>query len=306
MKSFLAYCENHLRSNISAMVFMTADLFLHPEAFPEAVRWMERRQQRIYGLLHEVPVDPAVWDRLRILGKKIEFIVLSEEMQSALEEGGVARVHWLPHHPVHFQFERENAAALRSLFGIPQHAFVATFLGELRKGKGIELILDCLEELQNKEIFLNFAGKATDYLPADLRSRLNEKGVAARLNVSRNGDPAEYRVMSDRQYARELMVSDVLLLPYIDRQSRVMSGVLPDAVHFGVPALSTRESMIGQIVEKHGLGRTFSNRDRFGLAIELNRMAADRNSFDVSQKPYASLIDPSNVLKMLASILQAS
>ena len=306
LRSFLDYSEKHLRSHVRVIVFMTLDMFLHVDAFPMVNSWLQQKQQRIYGFLHEVPEEPAVWERLRILSQRIQIIVLSEEMKALLEKGGIASVLWLPHHAVHFQYERESAAVLRDLYGIPQDAFVATFLGELRKGKGIELILDCLKGLQNKNVILNFAGKATDYLPSDIRDRLQENGISARLNVSRNADPAEYRVMSDRQYVRELLISDALLLPYIGRQGRVMSGVLPDAVHFGVPVLCTRESIIGTIVEKYGLGRTFSERDSFGLAIELNRMMESRNRFVGSQKAYASLIDPQKVLKMLTSILNAA
>ncbi len=305
IKSFLAYNEQHLSLQIRAMVFLTADMFLHTDAFPLVLGWLEHKQQRTFGFLHELPADPDSWKRLQILGQRIHIIVLSEEMKRLLHEGGVPAVSWLPHHPVHYLYQPENGALLRDRFGIPRDAFVATFLGELRHGKGIELILDSLEGLGNSRVFLNFAGKGTHYAPVDLGRQCRKSGIPVRLNVSRNTDLAEYRVMSDQQYARELFISDALLLPYVGRQSRVMSGVLPDAIHFGVPVLCTKESMVGQEVERFGLGQTFSATDPSGFSTALGKMSENEFRFDEIQQAYLSRIDPSHVLETLASILQS-
>ena len=309
LPSFLHFNEQHLKSQVKSVFFLTIDYFTFPHTLPILFEWLEGKHQKMFGILHELPSELRNVEIIRRLSQRVHLLVFTEDMKSMLDSEKIGNVSVLPHHAIHFLYKKKSSNELRTQLKIPEDSFVATFLGELREGKGIETILESLRHLDSdfkNKIFFNFAGKSRDYNPKTLLKAFQKQGVQVRLNIGKNSDPAEYRILSDQQYIQEIFFSDVLLLPYEGRQSRVMSGVLPDAIHFDVPVICAKESQLGKLTERYSLGKTFKEKNSQEFAQCLQSVLRNPIQLEGQADDYKNLISPKNILNTLAKLLEIS
>lgn len=124
-----------------------------------------------------------------------------------------------------------------------KNKIVFSFLGYIRKNKGIELILNCWENEsflnENKEVVLLIAGNCSDN---DIKKRLEELNRFDNVII-------DIRFLPINDFAAYLKLSDVVLLPY---KIISQSGILLSSIFEEKPVLVTN---IGGLTDPYKIGK---------------------------------------------------
>ncbi|MDF7798270.1 glycosyltransferase [Pontiellaceae bacterium B1224] len=150
--------------------------------------------------------------------------------------------------------------------GIPADKTVLLHFGTGTKRKGLPLVLEALERVDEPDRFhLIVAGKQEENTAA--LSEMVSAGRATLLN----------RFVSEEETDTCFAAADWILLPYIDHYGA--SNVLARAALANRPVIASDYHLLGRRVEKYRTGLAFHNNDSRNLADILNQSTATPSSF---------------------------
>jgi glycosyltransferase involved in cell wall biosynthesis len=202
--------------------------------------------------------EQAAWKRLLtrlVLRQGSRFVVHSQveaDRLQALIPGATVTVH---PHPIYDQFppsthELPRRAALELLF-----------YGFVRPYKGLDILVEAMGLLKDKDVFLTIAGEFWEGQQA-IETRIRELGIANRIEV-------RARYHSDEETADLFTRADVVVLPY---RSATGSGVVPIAYHYNRPVLVSRVGGLPDVVIEGETGWIVDPGDSAGLCSVLHRL----------------------------------
>lgn len=152
----------------------------------------------------------------------------------------------IPHGILKFDFSNENVNSIISKMKHEkqlENKIVFSFLGNIRKNKGIELLLNVWSEnkkiYDNKDIVLLIAGSCDD---KRIKEKLLNSSVDKNIILDINFLPLE-------NFIAYLKITDVLLLPY---RNISQSGLLLTAISENIPVLVTNK---GGLIEPFRIGK---------------------------------------------------
>jgi glycosyltransferase involved in cell wall biosynthesis len=298
--------------SVEALFFLSFDPLLFGSHFHVFLRHLSLWQGRTYGILHRMPRTADHIERLRIMAPLIKGVCFLSEIMAADAKNDlrIDNAMYLPHHPITFQYSNGRASRdqARISMGASRNHVVFSVLGEARQGKGIDLVLSSLKyipkEVRNR-IFLLIGGKARDYSEEAVRNQIKREKISGRIDLRSNKNALQYMVLTDREYAQYIALSDVGLLLYQGNQRDCMSGVLGDYVWAGASLLATEHSYVGAEVKRNALGLTVSSESPKDVAAALVKMldVVRVNSNFQSMSIYREKIAPSIVLRRLREIV---
>lgn len=266
----------------SAIVFLTLDYWQRPYLDVGEVVAQGFKKRVLdsglpaYAFLHRYPTDPGGTRRLQHIAPALrQMLVFSPDIKRDLESNlGLTNVAYVPLPAMIENLPPSDSASIRKRLSIPVDRVVVSLLGEARKGKGYDLVLDALAQLDTstkQKAFFLFGGKANPELRKAAQDCLIDNGLIGCVDLRVISDKRQYIVLSDLEYRDYIQVSDVGLLIYREDQRFGMSGVLPNYVVAGKPVIATANSYIGKLVGRHGLGSLLVGE----TAAELARMISD-------------------------------
>jgi glycosyltransferase involved in cell wall biosynthesis len=255
---FLACAVSTARSYGAKLFFLTLDYWLKDSVYAAFLERIRDFPFAKFAILHLVPNVEEEIRRLQVIAKCLErIIVLSPDLKYDLEARfDLSNVEYLPHPAFIESYPSPPRTEIRTRLGIPEGRIAFSLLGELRDGKGVELLLEALPLLARQvrqRVFLLFGGKSTAEI-ADLVSRaLQANAVLGRVRLRQvvNG----YAALTDPEFADLIRASDVGLLLYQRDQRMRMSGILPNYAVAGVPVITTANSYCGRLVAAESLGQ---------------------------------------------------
>jgi hypothetical protein len=157
-------------------------------------------------------------------------------------------------------------------------------------------------------MFLLIAGRARHYSAQNLKARLRAVRTAGAVDLRDSSDYLTFEVLTQREYANYVAVSDIGLTLYQEEQRNVMSGVLGDYVWAGRPLIATENSYTGAEVRRNDLGVLLHSEDPETLAVALTdalRMTDHPNGPSALTVAYRDRIAPNAVLRRLQEILDS-
>lgn len=139
------------------------------------------------------------------------------------------------------------------------------FFGQIKRVKGIEILLDAARILREKGILfsLHIEGKPSDYSPAEIEQYLVEREIRDQAYLKLGYLPTVDAVTSLRK-------NDVVILPY---KKIYQSGVLLFAMSTGAVVVVSDLAAMLEVVNDGKNGFTFSTGDAKQLAEVLERVA---------------------------------
>ena len=147
------------------------------------------------------------------------------ELLSQMQPGKPVAVH---PHPIYSQFPYVPDTPPR------QAALELLFFGFIRPYKGLEVLLQAMQQLQDLDIHLTVAGECW----GDPSEILKQAEAAGRTETL-------LRYLDDRETASLFQRADVVVLPYL---SATGSGVIPLAYHYDKPVIATRVGGLPDVV----------------------------------------------------------
>ncbi|HEX9243989.1 MAG TPA: glycosyltransferase, partial [Anaeromyxobacter sp.] len=247
------------RSGVKAVVLITADVLTWP-GFERALA-RPTPGVGVFGFLHRSPADAQAEARLRLALERLTgLFVFSESTRKHAEaQFGSRNVTVVPLPPTFLANARPReprrwATGDRVALGL---------LGEVRRGKGYEFAVSALASAPSavrERVRLVMAGRVDEDVDRFLRDTCARAGLAADLNLSTRSERG-YRAIPDNHFARAIAATDVMVFPFEPDHWNVQSAHFADALLAGSWILASKDTLIGDLVERHQLGRTFAYGD---------------------------------------------
>jgi GT2 family glycosyltransferase len=284
------------RSGVKAVVLLTGDVLTWP-GFEGALD-DSPPDVAVFGFLHRAPSDAALAARLQLALRRLTglFVFSDPIRRHAEEQYGARNVIYVPHPPVFFANAppreprrwRVSDGSGRVGLGL---------LGEVRAGKGYELVVEALSAsplATRARLKLIMAGRVDGEVERRIRDTCVASGIVADLNL-RSGSLRGYRAIPDNLFALALSASDIVVFPFENDHWNVQSGHFVDALVAGSWFLASRRTVIGDLVERHQLGETFEAGDGQAFLEALEKLLARVEAGGVSLAGRSRLLEEHGV-----------
>jgi GT2 family glycosyltransferase/glycosyltransferase involved in cell wall biosynthesis len=243
------------RSGVRTVVLLTADVLTWP-GFERALT-RPTAGVEVFGFLHRSPADAAGEARLRLALEKLTgmFVFSEATRRHAEAQFGAKHVTVVPLPPTFLA----NARPLEPRRWGSGDVVRLGLLGEVRRGKGYEFAVSALASspaATRGRVKLVMAGRVDEQVERFIRDKCAGASLATDLNLSTNSERG-YRAIPDNVFARAVAATDVMVFPFERDHWNVQSAHFADALLAGSWILASAGTLIGDLVERHQLGRTF-------------------------------------------------
>ncbi|MBK8015747.1 MAG: glycosyltransferase [Betaproteobacteria bacterium] len=297
---------------LESVTFLSLEAFVYGPSWPRFKRFLTETEVPVFGILHRFPWDSNHASNLQQISSRVRMMVLAEAMAERLKsEFGLDDVEYLPLHPTHASYVGRDRTLVKSRIGARPGQVIFSALGEARKGKGIELMLDALDRVppaRRREIFVLLGGRAKDITRNEVCGRVERAGYDAHVALRSSDDPLNYAVLSERELGEFMNATDVGMLLYQEDQRNCMSGVLPNYAWGNRPVIATRNSIVGRLAAKYNLGVLIENEDPNEVAAAMVQLVDAFREGDIGRYRSADFrrsIERSEVIARLSEILRS-
>lgn len=174
------------------------------------------------------------------------FVTMSEKVMKDLRQFEPIKPAKLASHPLYDNFgDPISKSAARAKLGLKEDEKIALFFGFIRKYKGLDLLLEAMQELKQdpRNIKLLVAGEYYED-EKDYNELISRLGIADNLIMRTQFIP-------DSEVKYYLCSADVVVQPY---RNATQSGVTPLAYHFEVPMVVTNVGGLPSLVPHDKVG----------------------------------------------------
>jgi GT2 family glycosyltransferase len=307
----LAYVQRSVTPLVRTVTFVTLDPLIYGASKRAFIRLIQTSGLACFGILHRPPETPEQADALREVAPQMAGImVLAEALVETLQQRfQLGNVSYLPLHPPFAKYATRDAGRIRSKIGVPEGHVVFSILGEARRGKGIDVLLQALDYVRRDDLqnmFFLIAGRSQHIDRNTIASGFLEKGVRHHIDLRSSDHPLKYAVLTEREFGEYVSASDVGLVLYQHEQRACMSGGAPNYVWGFKPLITFADSVIGRTVAQHELGIVVEAETPEAVALALtSALRLQRQGWKpaAAYNRYRAAIEPEAVLDRLAAIL---
>ena len=212
----------------------------------------------------------SIWHNLsmRLILLHISFgVVHTEKLYNRFYYNNVKLIHY-PHFPSGQIFSKYES---REYYSLKQDDFVFLYLGATRYDKGADILVDSLRYVKNTKATVLIAGEEAAFSEEELK----------KINGSQIVINYQMRHLSEDEWNMALSACDCVVLPY-RKIFTGASGPLVEAVWNRKMIIGPNSESIGDIIEKHELGKCFVAEDTVDLAkvleeaVNLDFIISDR------------------------------
>jgi GT2 family glycosyltransferase len=307
----LAYVQRSVTPAVETLTFVTVEPLVYGPSRRAFTKLIRETDLACFGLLHRLPETAKQADALREIAPQFAgILVLAEALGEALQQRfQLDNVLYLPLHPTFAKYATSDAAGIRARIGVPAGHVVFSILGEARRGKGIDVLLQALDHVERDDLqnmFFLIAGRSQGFDGDEISRSLRERRVHHHVDVRSSDHPLNYAVLTEREFGEYVCASDVGLVMYQHEQRHCMSGVAPNYVWGFKPLVAFADSVIGRTVARNDLGFVVEEETPQAVAQALTRaLHVQRCGWKPTPScdKYRSEIAPGAVLDRLATIL---
>lgn len=255
LKNVMRKAEAFSDENI-ILHFLTGDKFYILPLFTKLTS--ERR--KVVVNIHSYPRSFLQKILLRNFAKRITaFVVCSECALPKFKSMDIRNVVSIPW-PSFYEYALIGSKdQLKERYGLADN-IILTFLGGLRHEKGLDILLDAFQYLPTSlisAIVLNIAGKpSVDTDLKKIREKISLYKIKTRLLL---------RTLTDEEFCENVVISDMMVLPYRKTFKGTASGPLVEALSQGIPCVFPQELPLGYYA-KYNIGETFEQENPRSLA----------------------------------------
>ncbi|WP_127129451.1 glycosyltransferase [Pseudoflavitalea rhizosphaerae] len=174
------------------------------------------------------------------------FVTMSEKVMKDLRQFEATKPAKLASHPLYDNFgDPIPKAEARKKLGLKEDEKIALFFGFIRKYKGLDLLLEAMQELKKdpRNIKLMVAGEFYED-EKEYNELISKLGIADSLIMRTQFIP-------DSEVKYYLCAADVVVQPY---RNATQSGVTPLAYHFEIPMVVTNVGGLPSLVPHDKVG----------------------------------------------------
>ncbi|RMB04765.1 glycosyltransferase [Eilatimonas milleporae] len=280
--------SDSLHAGHKTLTFLTLDPFLQPWQIEGFFSFVTQQTVAVCGFQHRMPTHTGPrFDHLtrKTLLRLEKVFVYSHDLKDSLEDKyDIPNIVYIPAHSITYAYNR--TVFTRDRLNIPDDHSVFSMMGEMRTGKGVELLLEAIplitRDCQKRMTFI-FAGKGVVVSKQEIEDALSDTACNALIFV---GDTKtnNFRYLNSKFYGDLINITDLGLLLYQHDQRYCKSGLINQYTGARKTIVATRNSFVGDEVVAHDLGYVLETETPQALAKLLERCADERKSFHQSDK----------------------
>jgi len=189
------------------------------------------------------------------------------------------KIHMIPHGHMLDYVEIQNREESRKRLGLPDDKVILLFFGQIKKVKGVEILLSAIGKLKKKHPNL-YTVVAGSVWKADF-SECEQIIEKEQLN---NCLRTDIRYISDEEVKYYYSACDICVLPYTDVYQ---SGVIQLAYGYKKPVIATELPAFTQFVKENITGFLSKPGDAESLALAIEKaLQSKRNLNDIGEAGY--------------------
>ncbi len=313
----LQYLERSLTSQVKTLTFLTLDGLVDPENVESFIGVLCRLEMPVFGIIHifnnkRASVLCKVTECFNT--KHVHIITFTESLASQLrDECRIQNVTCVPLPPIYSMYLGQNSQSVREFIGAKPRQVIFSVLGELRKGKGVELLMSSFPHLSledREQAFFLFGGYVDGNKKREIEKALIDNKCHGYVDLRKATSPLNYpAVLTERELGQYINASDVGFMLYQFDQRGLMSGVLPNFVYARKPIIATSNSLVGGLVKKYDLGMVLNREEPREVA---NTIAAALRAYQNGYTPteayesFRTMSSTDSVVQKFSSILNRS
>ena len=165
----------------------------------------------------------------------------------------------------------------RSERGLEKGLFYLLFFGQIKASKGLDILLEAMNLVQDPEVHLVIAGSARDVDPQDLIQSLVDPSVQTRVHLHQ-------RYINDQERDAWFKACDALVIPY---RRIYNSGVLMMGLSYGKTVIASDLPANREIIQNGVNGCLFEDGNPLDLAQNIIRLknTSNRPTFEAIMNP---------------------
>lgn len=242
---------------------------------------LKKNKIKIVVSVHDIlPFNEKIYDR--VFHKKIyglcEHIIVQAKNNidrfNKLFPENNKKLAFIPHgHFLDFADKYELSEA-REYLNIPQDKFVLLFFGQIKKVKGVGVLLEAFGKLTRKrnDLFLLMAGNVWK---DDLGLY---EGIIKQYDINKSMLKMDIRYIPDEEVGYYYSACDIAVLPYLDVYQ---SGVIQLAYAYGKPTITTNIASFLEIVEDNVTGFLCEPNDSDSLAFAIEKAISNKENLNI-------------------------
>ena len=189
------------------------------------------------------------------------------------------KTHMIPHGHMLDYVETVDKKESRAKLGIEQDKFVFLFFGQIKKVKGVDILLKALTKLKDRypQICVVIAGSVWKADFSECQRIIQENKLENRLKL-------DIRYIPDEEVGFYYSAADVSVLPYTDVYQ---SGVIQLAYGYKKPVIASKLSAFTQFVIENETGYLFDIGSSEDLAKAMEKAIKNSDKLnDIGQRGY--------------------
>lgn len=257
----------------SVVHFLTGDKFY----FLPIIKSLNKNNLKVLVNIHRFPKNAMLQKLLKNYSKKIDsFVVFSDYTADEFRSIGINNVKVLAY-PTFYDYSIiPSKKVIKEKYNIDEKYTVISALGGTRYEKGLDILLESFKYISPEikaRILVNIAGREQDIKKDQILELAKKYDINLRL---------ELRNLSDEEFCENVVVSDIMAMPYRKTFNSSASGPMTEAMSQGVPCLYPRYGSLEKYGEKYKVGSMFEIEDPQSIAKEIEKMISGEFEFDES------------------------
>ena len=229
--------------------------------------------------------------RLSRFYKKIDYGILhSSTLMQILKKSNIFNV-FLIQYPYLGKKKVYDKHFSRVNLGLPTDKIIIGFIGGTRKNKGIDILIESLNQL-NSEFYFLVAGENIDYGINYLKNKLTD------INYCFFD-----RYLTDVEISMSIASSDIIVLPY-KKSFLGVSGVLIETIWNRKFVVGPNHGEIKQIILEYKYGNLFESENAENLSIVLDRSIREIQKWNSDYDEYRDKISVDFFIKSYLEIYE--
>lgn len=249
--------------------------------FGAGLSWIGKHAQ-LFITFHQVRRSYLHDLSLKMISASAKKVVVhTESLEKDFHKLGIHNVQQIEY-PRFNMIQSIDQKKAKKMLGIPDgEAPVLLALGATRYDKGIDILLDALDQVSSR-FHLVVAGKEDTISESVIREKIRKYQKQVTLIL---------RFLSDEEFACCLSASDIVVLPY-RKSFDGASGPLGEGVALGKMIVGANHGSLGKLIKGHHLGLTFETENAGDLTKKLEEALSGNWEPDDKYYEYQKALSP--------------
>lgn len=253
------------------------------------------KRVEIIATQHHLRESKLRWICLKLFSKNLKYLVVhTKNIEKKMYENRISNVQHIEY-PMTEVIPSKKKEVLCEYWNIPQAVPVLVALGGTRYDKGLDILLDALQQIENP-FYLMIAGKEEDIKLKDIEEKIRKYKFKVGIHL---------RELTNEEFGWAVDVADCVILPY-RYQFNGASGPLGEGVWRRKVIIGPRHGSLREIIENNRLGYTFQSESIDDLARVIKIFLENMNpSISNEYESYRSSLSPESFRKKYKKLYEA-